>query len=313
MKRFLKILLRTLLVLFLALNTMAAFHAWKFTHFYDDNTLRNSKPENWSGWQKTKAILFGIRYPKSQNNQQPDTTFTNISLKTDDGETIAGWYIKKAGTKGTVLMFHGHASSKSRVLPEAMSFTQMGYNVLLTDFRAHGNSSGNTCSIGYKEALDVKAAYEWVMQSGEKNIVLWGISLGAATISRAVAAYNLSPSKIILEMPFGSLLEAVKGRVRIMGLPEQPLAGLLTFWGGLELGFWAFNHKPYVYAKKINCPVLLQWGNKDSRVTKQEVDAIFTNLSTIQKKLVVYENTGHESLLLKDPQKWKQSIADFLQ
>lgn len=70
----------------------------------------------------------------------------------------------------------------------------------------------------------------------------------------------MQPSKIILEMPFGSLNNAVKGRVRTMGLPEQPISTLLCFWGGAEQGFWAFNHNPYEYAQKITCPTLLQWG-----------------------------------------------------
>ena len=59
-------------------------------------------------------------------------------------------------------------------------------------------------------------------------------------------------------MPFGSLPDAVKGRVKIMGLPQEPISTLLTFWGGVQNGFWAFNLKPSEYAKKIKCPVLLQ-------------------------------------------------------
>jgi uncharacterized protein len=312
MKRLLKLFFRSVLFLFVLLNIMAAFHAWKFTHFYDDALLKRPKPEQMGGWEKTKAILFGIRYPKSQNLIQPDTVFTNLSLTTTDGLTLWAWHIKKENARGTVLLFHGHASSKSKVIDEAGAIRKLGYNVLLTDFRAHGNSSGNTCTIGYDEALDVKAAYDYVKTTGEKNIVLWGISLGAATITRAVSEYQLEPAKIILEMPFGSLTDAVKGRVRLMHLPEQPTAALLTFWGGTEQGFWGFNHNPADYAKKIHCPVLLQWGRQDPRVTQSETNELFTNLATKQKKWVVYETAAHESLLKKEPVKWKQSVSDFL-
>ncbi len=70
--------------------------------------------------------------------------------------------------------------------------------------------------------------------------MLWGISLGAATITRAVYEYDCKPEKIILELPFGSIEQAVQARLRMMHLPEEPLATLLTFWGGIENGFWAF-------------------------------------------------------------------------
>jgi hypothetical protein len=58
--------------------------------------------------------------------------------------------------------------------------------------------------------------------------------MGAAAVSKAINDYPLQPSKIILEMPFGSLLEAAEGRIKIMKLPPEPLATLITFWGGTE-------------------------------------------------------------------------------
>jgi uncharacterized protein len=312
MKRLLKFLFRTFILLFVLLNIMAASHAWKFTHFYDDADLKRPKPEQMGGWEKTKAVIFGLRYPKSQNSIQPDSGFTSITLKIEDGLKLSSWYFKKQNAKGTVALFHGHASSKSKIIDEAMAMYNMGYAVLLTDFRAHGNSEGNTCTIGYDEATDVKAAYDYIKTTGEKNIVLWGISLGAATITRAVSEYKLQPKKIILEMPFGSLTDAVKGRVRLMHLPEQPIATLLTFWGGTEQGFWGFTHNPADYAKNITCPTLIQWGKLDPRVTQAETDAILKNLASTQKKLVVYETAKHESLLKNDPAKWKQELSAFL-
>jgi alpha-beta hydrolase superfamily lysophospholipase len=189
----------------------------------------------------------------------------------------------------------------------------MGYNVCTIDFRAHGNSEGNVCTIGYKEVADVTATFDYVISKGEKNVVLWGISLGAATILKTLNDHpEIQPSKVILEMPFGSLTEAVKGRLRLMNLPEQPLAALLTFWGGTEQGFWAFNFKPSQYAHAVKVPVLLQWGKNDSRVTQDETTAIYNNIPSVEKRLVVYENSGHESLLKKEPAKWLTQVASFL-
>ena len=52
---------------------------------------------------------------------------------------------------------------------------------MLVDFRAHGNSDGNTCTIGYDESEDVKLAYDYISNKGEKNIVADALSrLGLA-------------------------------------------------------------------------------------------------------------------------------------
>ena len=82
------------------------------------------------------------------------------------------------------------------------------------DFRAHGNSGGNTCTIGYRETEDVKLAYNFIEDKGEKNIVLWGISMGAATVARAIDEDHLQPSKVILEMPFATMENAVEGQLK---------------------------------------------------------------------------------------------------
>ncbi len=91
------------------------------------------------------------------------------------------------------------------MLAEAYEFRYQGYNVLMVDFRAHGNSGGNTTTIGVREAEEVKLAYDYVSQMGEKKIILWGSSMGAVAIAKAVADYDIKPAGVILEMPFASL------------------------------------------------------------------------------------------------------------
>ena len=311
MKKMLKYILRTLLALFLLVNIITAIHAYKFTHFYDRGEVTIKKPEEKSGWDKTKEVFLGINAVKQQDTVRTDTSFHTIYLKTKDGLKLEAWYIPSDSAVGTVCLFHGHGSYKSAVYKESQEFRQMHYNTLLLDFRAHGNSEGNTCTIGVNETEDVKLAYDFIKGKGENNIVLWGISMGAATITKAINDYDMNPKKVILEMPFGSILEAAEGRIRMMHLPAEPLATLITFWGGLEHGFWAFGMKPVQFAKKISCPVLIQWGAHDPRVSRSEIDDIYANVST-PKTLVVYDNCGHESLCKKETAKWVTSVSTFL-
>jgi alpha-beta hydrolase superfamily lysophospholipase len=311
MNRFFKLLLRTILVIFILLNIVVAFNAYKFTHFYDPGDVAIKPKTEKTTWDKTKEILFGINAVKKVN-QAADTNFQTIYFTTKDGIKLNAWYIPTANARGTVALFHGHGGNKTDVLPEAAEFRKLGYNTLLLDFRAHGSSGGNTSTIGFKEAEDVKLVYDFLKNKGEKNIVLWGISLGAATITKAINDYNLLPAKVILEMPFGDMLDAVEGRIKMMHLPAEPLSALITFWGGTEHGFWAFDLKPYEYAKKIGCPVLLQWGRNDPRVTEAETQKIYKNIPT-QKKLVIYENSGHQSLCKNENAKWVGEITAFLQ
>jgi alpha-beta hydrolase superfamily lysophospholipase len=256
--------------------------------------------------------FFGIKLPKSKLKSHPVFSYNTVRLKTADGLMLEGWYVKAKPAQGTVILYHGHGSSKSGILAEANYFHQLGYHTFSVDFPAHGGSEGNTCNIGYTETEVAKLAYDYVLAKGEKNIVLWGISMGAATILKAVPEYELKPNKIILECPFGTLLDAVKGRIRMMHLPPTPLAEMLTFWGGVEQGYWAFDYRPAEEGRHINYPVLLHWGAHDARVTRRETDLIFQNIPSVHKQLVVFEKSGHQSFCHNEGEKWQISIKRFL-
>jgi alpha-beta hydrolase superfamily lysophospholipase len=309
--KLLKRLLYFLLILFLLLNIIAAFHAWKFTHFYPAGAFKNKKPEQMNTLEKVKMVTLGVRLSKSVIRLQPDVPFETVFLHTKDGLKLEAWYIPVPKAIATVILFHGYNTCKDAYLPEAYYFRQLGYNTLMIDFSGNGNSDGNTCTVGYKEAEDVKLAYEYVKQK-DKHIILWGMSMGAAAIIRAVPAYQLQPDKLILESSFATLTDAVKGRMRAVHLPGTPLAQMLTFWGGVEQGFWSLGFKPERDARQINMPALVCWGSHDTRVTRAETDLIFQHLNSHKKQLVVFTESGHQSFCRHEPVKWKKAVKEFL-
>jgi uncharacterized protein len=310
MKKIFKRIFIGCLVLFVLLNIVVLFHAYKFTHIYEIGEVEVKKQEDKTGWDITKEMLFGINMPK-QKEVTPDTTYKTVYLTDAENLKLEAWHNQVPNAKGTVAMFHGHGSQKGAILKEASEFEKMGYSTFLLDLRAHGKSQGNTCTIGYEEGEDIKLAFDYLKNSGEKNIILYGISLGASTITKGMNDYPLTPSKIILEMPYGTLAEAVSGRVKMMGVPAEPLSTLLTFWGGTIHGFWAYDMKPAEFAKKLKCPVLIQKGKLDNRVTDKEVNDILNNIST-DKKLVIYDISGHQSLCTNENTKWVSEVSAFL-
>ena len=310
--RWLRKCIRVIIVLFILLNIMAAFHAYKLTHNYTISSQAHKKPERMSFAEKMSALFFGVKNTKSQISSYPGGSYLPVYFFTTNKLKIEGWLMKRDSSMGTVILFHGHMGNKGAMLPEANRFLAAGYNTLLIDFRAHGNSEGVACTIGEKEAEEVKLAYNFIKASGEKNIILWGTSMGAAAICSSIDKYEIDPQAIILEMPFASLRNAVEGRVKVMGIPQEPVSTLLTFWGGVEQGFWAFNYQPSEYVKKIKCPVLLQWGELDKRVSRKETETIYRNIKAV-KKLETYPEAGHESLFKNDSLHWINAVTSFLE
>jgi alpha-beta hydrolase superfamily lysophospholipase len=177
----------------------------------------------------------------------------------------------------------------------------------------HGDSEGLETTIGFKEGLDVKKAFDFVKENyPEQEIILHGSSMGAVAIMKSIEQYEIKPDKIILECPFGSMLETAKGRFEVMGLPTTPFAQWLILFGGWQTGFDAFAHNPIAYAQKINIPTLLMNGAKDSRVSRTEIDAIFKNVAG-EKMLRILPNSAHQIYLTNDKIIWDKAVDVFLE
>ena len=259
--------------------------------------------------QKIKALVSGIDNPRPVNKVVPNNKFETIHLKSN--KEIECWWIKKDSSKGSVILFHGYGGSKSTMLDKANFFYELGYNALLVDFMGSGGSEGNQTTIGFYEALQVKTALDYLTTHGEKNVILFGTSLGAVAIMKAVADHNCNASFLILECPFGTMLETVQARFSAINIPSFPMANLLVFWGGALNGFNAFSHNPVKYASHIRTPTLLLYGEKDLKVSKKEIDLIYSNLDC-RKQLKTYRLAGHENYLNKYADQWKNDIRNFL-
>ncbi|KAF2516528.1 alpha/beta hydrolase [Flavobacterium foetidum] len=309
MKLFRNKYFKIVLFIFIIMNGIAFFHAYKFTHFAEARSKKTQSPEKLSSFQKASTLFFGVNNPKPQNSKFPSQKYQTLKLKSN--KEIECWLIRNRNSKGTVILFHGYGSEKSSLIERSDEFLKLGYSTLLVDFMGSGNSEGNQTTIGFKESLEVKTCFDYVSSTGEKNIYLFGSSMGAVAIMKCLNDNSIDPKGIIIECPFGSMYQTVCARFKKMNAPTFPMAGILLFWGGIQNGFWGFSHSPSEYAKKIKCPTLLLYGEKDKSVSRQETDEIYKNLQGF-KKLGIFKNTGHENYLLKNKLQWNLEVSSFL-
>lgn len=299
----------TLVIIFILMNVIAIFHSYKFTHFSREKIARTKDPTNLNTRQKLNTLIFGVNNPRPANDRIPSQKFETVTLKSN--KEIECWYIPHSSAKGTVIIYHGFSGNKSSMLDKADEFYNLGYNTLLVDFMGSGGSEGRQTTIGYCEAEQVGTSFDYILKKGEQNIYLFGTSMGSVAIMKALPDFKFNPRGIIVECPFGSMYKTVCARFELMNAPSFPMAALLVFWGGIQNGFWAFGHNPTKYAKEIRCPTLLLYGAQDKKVSKGEIDEMFSNLPA-KKELKIYPNAGHENLLNKYQQEWRKDVEKFL-
>jgi len=297
------------LFLFIAMNAVAFIHAYKFTHFSTRKTTRTKDPKELSAIDKATILLSGIDNPRPTGQALPQYPYEKITVKSS--AELACWNIPVKNAIGTVILFHGYAGEKSSLLTRAEEFRKLGYTTFLVDFMGSGDSGGKATSIGYREARQVKDCFDYIQAHGENHIMLFGTSMGSAAILKALHDYDFTPQGIILECPFGSLYTTVCARFRLMHVPTFPMAGLLSFWGGVQHGYWAFSHNPAQYAEAVDCPALLLFGEQDDRVTLEETNLIYANLKG-RKTLKTYPNAGHALFTEENKDNWTIDVAAFI-
>jgi hypothetical protein len=306
-KRLIRTTLFGLLGGFVLLNVIAYNHAYHFTHFAKEG-IETRKEEQLSLGQKLSVLFTGITKIKPTITKFPERSFSCFTVVSDD--TLKGWIMPVDTPKGIIVMGHGYASNKGAILNEASAFNRLGYTTVLFDFRGHGESAGNKTTIGYKEAEDAAAVFQYVRkQNPGAKIYLYGISMGAVAMLRAASELNIQTDGLIMECPYGSMLDAAQNRFRIMGVPSFPSAQILIFWGGIQNGFWAFDNNSLEFAKKVEIPALILYGKNDERATERENRGIFERLKG--RKAIVEFKAGHQSYYMNDSVLWKSSVMTF--
>ncbi|MDQ2805793.1 MAG: alpha/beta fold hydrolase [Chloroflexota bacterium] len=313
-------LMGRLLSALLAFNGIAWMQAWNLTYYAPAGTMPSRPPEQLSLPERAWTILTGVQVPRPENtaplaagvSAAVPLPYATARIPLPGGEWLEVWQQAHPAAQGTVLLFPGYAMSKLSLLHPAAAFYGLGYSVILADYRGVGGSSGNDTTLGVREGADVAAvvAYAWQAQP-DRPILLYGESLGAAAILRAVAHEGVQPDAILLQAPFNRLVDTVSNRFTAMGLPAFPAAQTLVFWGSVQQGMNGFADNPVEYAAAVRCPTLLLHGDRDPRVTVAQTAEIYSALGG-PKTLVRFPPAGHESLYSADSARWEAAVHSFL-
>ena len=150
-----------------------------------------------------------------------DVTFTS----TGDGIALRGWFLPVPESDRVVVIAHGRNSNRTgedgQLVPHAEALVKHGYNVLMFDFRAHGESSGVRYTLGAAEQRDVLGAVAYLRGRGftPDRMGFWAHSMGAATVL-LTSAVSPDVRTIVADSSFARLEDLLARELpRTSGLP----------------------------------------------------------------------------------------------
>lgn len=190
-----------------------------------------------------KLIFFPQKLSKDYHFSF-DQPFEELFITTHDGKQLNGLLFKAKVSKGLIFYRHGNAGALNSWGEVASTYTDLGYDVFLLDYRGYGKSEGRIT--GQQQLMeDMQTAYnEMKKRYPEDRITVLGYSLGTGPATW-LASQN-GPKRLILQAPYYSLTDMMRHYYRL----------LPTF-------ILKYPLRTYDYIQRCSMPVVLFHGDGD--------------------------------------------------
>jgi fermentation-respiration switch protein FrsA (DUF1100 family) len=181
-------------------------------------------------------------------------------------------------------------------------------NVLMFDFRGHGESDGHTISLGSKEKLDVLAALSYLRRNRpeqSQEVIGLGISMGAASLVGAAAEVEPPFDAIILDSGFAAAVDLTDKLLTLIPDVVRPyLTGMGIPLASLETGCWLPEIRPEDEVARLRAPVLIIHAEGDPLIPADHAVRLYEH-AVQPKALWLAQTLGHGTTLL-------EAEADYL-
>ncbi|MFN2232716.1 MAG: alpha/beta hydrolase [Anaerolineales bacterium] len=179
--------------------------------------------------------IFRRRVPHSNI----DLDAERVNFLSQDGLQLFGWFLK-GEKRPVVILLHRLGATSLSMSYQARFLQKAGYNVLTFDFRAHGDSQGDTIT-GTMEDNDIFGALDYLASRPDvdaNQVGILGVSYGAV-IALYAASQSTAIKALVLESISPSTLTDHGGRPEnLRRWIDYPLNWLLyslfDFMSGVE-------------------------------------------------------------------------------
>ncbi len=255
-----------------------------------------------------------------------ESRIAEYHIKSDDGLMLYGQYFrgaawKQGNVKKIAVCFHGYTGfGGGNNSAAAKFFLENGFDVLLPDARAHGQSEGEYIGFG---CLDRYDGLEWIKflqnkyrmedREGRLEIYLYGVSMGGATVCM-MSGLDLPEcvKAIISDCAFTSpeaMFELVlKNKYHLPPAPVMLVANMVC----QKYAGYTFNKcSSDKSVKRAKVPMLFIHGSGDTFIPETMCHKIYENCAS-DKDILIIDDAVHAESYYKDRDRYENKMREFL-
>jgi uncharacterized protein len=264
-------------------------------------------------WLGSNYLLARRPPDKADSLENYGLTAEAAEFQSGDGVILRGWYVAAENSVKTVIVCSGANGSLDADVHVAPWLHEAGFNVLLFNWRAHGQSDGNVVTLGFNERYDLIAAVQFAKAQGAERIGVLGFSMGGTVAIDTAAVYE-DINAIVADSPFVTIVSAVAGGLIERGLHEglsYLLARLLLITACVRTQLNLFEIDVVHWISRVAPrPLLLMFGEQDVIAPKGETDLAFAKAHEPREIWRVPE-AAHRNLYTHRPEEYRHRIIEF--
>ncbi len=245
--------------------------------------------------------------------------FEHWEMTSYDGLELKGYYLPaKEPTNKTVVLAHGYlGNARDMGLYGQYYYEELGYNVFTADMRGHGNSGGDYIGFGWHDRLDY---LDWMDKIIEKTgddteIVMHGVSMGAATVLMASGEKDLQPNvkAVIADSPYTSVYDMFDYQLgRMFHLPAFPVLPSTSVVTKMKAGYSLSEASALDQVKKAEVPILYIHGNADTFVPTKMTEELLENTKS-EAEMITFDGAGHGEAFVTQEDRYVSKLNEFLE
>jgi len=249
-----------------------------------------------------------------------DVRFTVRDEQSGSPITLASWWVPHPHANGRcAVLIHGYADAKVGAIAWAPVWHALGFNLLAIDLRAHGESGGNVCTAGFFERHDLAAVVGQLRATrpnDARQVVLFGISLGASTAVGAAALGDGIADAVVLDSPIADFRTAASAHFDLLGMPGRHFQQAAIWLAARLTGADFEGISPLNLISKVPCPLMMIAPSDDVFVTCEQGRMLEQAVRQRRQERDAYwqvEGSRHLEALYADPTAYQDRLSAFLE
>jgi len=252
-------------------------------------------------WATQEQIIFEPTRILQSNPERMGMPYQEFHIPSGTGGQhgeLDSWWIPSAhGGVATLLYLHGNDRNISSNLTHVQRLHDLGYNVLMVDYRGFGKSSGGQPNEA-KVYEDAESAWQYIIKERAikpQKLFIYGHSLGGA-IGIDLAIHHPDAAGLIVESTFTSM--QAMGELRYGYLPVASL---------LHQRFDSLQKIP-----QLKIPVLFIHGTWDKEVPYEMSQKLY-EVAPQPKALVLIQGGSHGNSGAIGWAEYRDAISNFIE